>query len=680
VTSPLSPDDVAQRTFPTSFRGFEPGEVRGFLGQLAGQLREAEARAAELAEKLAAAEQRAAHPQLDVETLTTALGEETARILKSAQDAAHDIRTKAEENIAQLLRDAYEEASRVRAEAELVLARETEVAEAASSEIRAAAAAEAESAMGRARQEAERLLGEVESKARLIVEDAETLRAQVLGDLARRRRVAHAQVEQLRAGRERLLAAYRVVRSTLDEVTEELAKAEGEARQAAEDTARRLASETPPAGIDEDVLAEFDQAPAPAPAQAPEIEPVTASEREPVTASEPEPVTAPEPEIEPEAGPLAEDPPLPEEEAEAAAVELPPTRRLAGNPVAPPLGSPTEEWRMSSLRIIRRPKVEQLEPEPEPEPLAEDRPLPEEAAEPAPAASAVDELFARIRAEGAEAAKPEATKPEATKPEAAKPEATESEPKPAPLFPQIESPGTDSANKMESASKTESANKTDEDADEALLQRRDAALEEVEQRLARRLKRALQDDHNDVLDRLRVHRGPVSAPSLLPSAEVHPTPFREVAASLLAEAAAAGARFLDLEPSDAKLDDLVSGLADDVTGPLRRRLERSLDEGTDEEHALIVERVGAAYREAKGRRIEQLAGDYAVAAFSRGVLAAVDDGMPLRWIVDDDGEPCPDCDDNALAGATPCGEAYPTGQAHPPAHAGCRCLVVPAAH
>lgn len=636
MTSPLSPEDVAQRTFPTSFRGFDSGEVRAFLGRIAEQLREMEARTAELAEQLAAAEERAAHPQLDVDTITTALGDETARILKSAQDAAQDIRAKAEENIAQLLREAYEEASRVRADAELVLAKETEAAEASAAEIRASAETEASTSLGRAREEAERLLGEVEARARRMVEEAEASRERVLGDLARRRRVAHAQVEQLRAGRERLLDAYRLVRTTLDEVTDELVKAESEARQAAEDTARRLASEHEEA----DVLAAFE-------------------------------ATRPSPEPEPDV-PAAEEPPLPEEAAEAEpettaepdaeseVVELPPTRRLVGTPVAPPLSeAPTEEWRMSSLRIIRKPKVEEPEPE---HPAAEEAPLPEEPAvadvaepapdvderpeEPAAGPSAVDELFARIRAESPEPVEAEAVEAE-----------VEAEPQP------------DAAPEADVAP----------DADEALLQRRDTALEDVDSRLARRLKRALQDDQNDMLDRLRVHRGRVQPDVLLPGAEAHPTRFREVAASLLGEAAAAGARFLDAEPAETKLDDLVNGLADDVVNPLRRRLERSLEEGADEEHTLIVERIGAAYREAKGRRIEQLASDYAVAAFSRGTLAAAAEGASLRWIVDDGSEPCPDCDDNTLAGPTPCGATYPTGQAHPPAHAGCRCLVVPAA-
>ena len=47
----------------------------------------------------------------------------------------------------------------------------------------------------------------------------------------------------------------------------------------------------------------------------------------------------------------------------------------------------------------------------------------------------------------------------------------------------------------------------------------------------------------------------------------------------------------------------------------------------------------------------------------------------LEWVPADPGR-CPDCDDNALE-PTLKGKAFPTGQQHPPAHPGCRCLVVP---
>ena len=64
--------------------------------------------------------------------------------------------------------------------------------------------------------------------------------------------------------------------------------------------------------------------------------------------------------------------------------------------------------------------------------------------------------------------------------------------------------------------------------------------------------------------------------------------------------------------------------------------------------------------------------------FARAALGAVPEGTVMRWVVDDDVAECPDCDDNALAGPVPSGEAFPTGHPHPPAHAGCRCLLAPA--
>src|SRR5439155_23055495 len=90
---------------------------------------------------------------------------------------------------------------------------------------------------------AEAILQEARANGREMVTEAHALRERLLGDLARRRKLAHAQVEQLRAGRERLLDAYRIVRRTLDEVTDELQSAETEARAAAEAAGRRIAAE-----------------------------------------------------------------------------------------------------------------------------------------------------------------------------------------------------------------------------------------------------------------------------------------------------------------------------------------------------------------------------------------------------------------------------------------------------
>lgn len=622
----LSPDEVASRTFPTSFRGFDPGEVKIFLARVADQLRTVEAKAEELAQQVREATD--ARPALDVDALTSALGEETARIVRSAQEAAADIRAKAEENVAQLLREAYEEAGRIRAEAELVLARETETAEAAAAELRADAEAEAAGALGRARKEAERVLADVETRARAMIEEAQSGRARILGDLARRRKLAHTQVEQLRAGRERLLESYRMVRTTLDEVTDGLVRAEAEARAAAEAAARRVSDEP----VEGDPLDVEDDAAAPA------AEPDVEAEVAPEPTPEPEPekprlssvriIRRPKPEAEPEREPEPE--PEAGPEAEAASEPEPVPGFVAVEP------APTDE----AVRVFKP------EPEPVPEP-----PLPEEEAAPEP--SPVDDLFARIREE-AEPEVESAPEPEPAPEEAAEAEGApdaEAEPEEAPV----------------------------PDADETLLQRRDQVVDDIEQRLARRLKRALQDEQNDVLDRLRSHRGTPTSDAVLPSADEQFGRYRVVAVELLEEAAQAGARFVEADATPVPLDDLADSLAADLVSPLRRRLEHGLQEGAGEDTTLLVERIGAAYRETKGKRIEQLAADHVIAAFSRGTFHAVEEGTPMRWIVDDVGGPCPDCDDNALAGPTPRGEEYPTGRPHPPAHGGCRCLLAPAA-
>ncbi len=110
---------------------------------------------------------------------------------------------------------------------------------------------------------------------------------------------------------------------------------------------------------------------------------------------------------------------------------------------------------------------------------------------------------------------------------------------------------------------------------------------------------------------------------------------------------------------------------------LRQRLEDALTSKAGDEQSVLVESLGAAYREWKSQRIERVAGDVLAAAFARGTWYEAPEGTAMRWIVDDADGPCPDCDDDALAGNLPKGEAFPTGQPHPPAHSGCRCLSGP---
>jgi hypothetical protein len=220
--------------------------------------------------------------------------------------------------------------------------------------------------------------------------------------------------------------------------------------------------------------------------------------------------------------------------------------------------------------------------------------------------------------------------------------------------------------------------------DEVLLQHRDEAIGTIEGNLARRLKRVLQDEQNDLLDRLRNVRGKPLADAVLPARDVHATRFAEAGRPALDEAAKAGSAWATslrggdtptAEPSG--LDHLADDLAGALVDPLRRRLEEIFTEAGDDDPAVLGESLGAAYREWKTQRVEPTTADHVASAFARGAFSATPDDARLRWVVDDGEGSCPDCDDNALAGALPKGETYPTGQIHPPAHPGCRCLLVP---
>jgi len=221
--------------------------------------------------------------------------------------------------------------------------------------------------------------------------------------------------------------------------------------------------------------------------------------------------------------------------------------------------------------------------------------------------------------------------------------------------------------------------------DEGLLQRRDEIVGPIEASLTRRLKRALQDDQNDLLDRLRGLRSSQKAAAVvLSDREIQAARFRDVGRPFLSEALTAGAEFTaSLLPgvgTSANLGDLdraAEDLSEAIVDPLRRRLHSVLVAGQGDDPVVLAEAVGAAYREWKTKRVEVVAADHVAAAFAAAAYAATPSGVALRWLVDDPDGPCPDCDDNVLAGGQPKGEPFPTGQRHPPAHPGCRCLLVP---
>jgi hypothetical protein len=218
--------------------------------------------------------------------------------------------------------------------------------------------------------------------------------------------------------------------------------------------------------------------------------------------------------------------------------------------------------------------------------------------------------------------------------------------------------------------------------EDPLVRQRDEFLGPVQATLARRVKRALQDDQNRLLDRGRSAPGGWSEAHLgseddarAALAEAATDPLTEAGTQGVAFAAAHGRSGGAADPERAA--DSARRLAASVVSQLRRRLtgEEGVPAGASGDEA--ADRIGAAYREWRGERVERLVGDHAVEVFSAGVLSAGEG--PVRWVTAGGPAACADCDDNALGGAVAAGEEFPTGHRNPPAHTGCRCAVVPTA-
>ena len=206
--------------------------------------------------------------------------------------------------------------------------------------------------------------------------------------------------------------------------------------------------------------------------------------------------------------------------------------------------------------------------------------------------------------------------------------------------------------------------------DEEARARRDEQLDPLEAELTRSLKRILQDEQNDVLERIR-QADRAAGPRVLAALDHQTAAFTAAAGPVLLAAYRAGGAETDAATGSA----LGLALAEALSAPIRERLQRVVAGGEDDLEEL-AEAVRAAYRHTKLQEIEPVVRHHTTAAHALGAYAATAAGRLQRWVVDADA-PCPDCHDNTLAGPTPKGEPFPTGQNHPPAHPGCRCLLVP---
>lgn len=232
-SSRLSSGDVAKATFSPSRRGFDPREVRSYLEQVARELAAAERRIAELREHVADAERRAAHPVLDEDTLTEALGARSAAILKSAHEEAQHVVTAAQARGSELLGEAQDRAASVIVEAQARSAATVAEAEHTASAIETDARATAERLKDTARSNGDALVDRAREQGRAIVDEAQETRKKILSDLLVRRKTLHVQIEQLRAARDSLSSSVQSLRTTVEATLGELEGSDERAKQAA---------------------------------------------------------------------------------------------------------------------------------------------------------------------------------------------------------------------------------------------------------------------------------------------------------------------------------------------------------------------------------------------------------------------------------------------------------------
>ena len=802
---PLAPEEVAERTFPNAFRGFDPVAVRAFLGQVADDLRAAQAREAELRSALEAVEATGgavadadagsggaaalAAAREEAERVNAAAREEADSVLETARAEADRLVREAKERVTQLGNAATAESARViseaQANAQQLVRSKGDEAEAVAVKKIADAEREAAAIRVKAREDADAILEAAKERGREMVAEAQAARERLIADITKRKRAATGQLDQLRTGRDRLLESLRVVRRNLDEITTRLEATEGSSPPVAATPGDQAPTGEPaPPDRSSDVrraarasrvmLGELPAGRGNAPGEPPAVAEAGAAPSPPVNVRTVTTTTTPRtdapqadagPAVEPAAartgGPAGGEgvAPQPAEERRSSALRILRRRQPAVRPQTAAV--PTQVGRDSSGEGIRI--IGKAADEPEPSSTAAPAPPADEAsknppADVVPTAERVDAAAEVGAARVAQEDEPATTDADALLAEVVDVQSVEREVEsnadapvdidegaavsvtdatdaaavevapqveaqvqqvpevgddelPPPLLPEEVRPRIEDlfarirADREEATAKArrvlassdpaavaaeapdgeptgegESASAGASDADEHALQARDVVIEPVVAQLTKRLKRAIQDEQNATLDRLRTARPRPAAADILAGADLQPAPYRYTALPMLEQVARAAAAAAPFGAVAVGVDDLAQALADDLAGQIRLRVDRVLADASGEDLDLqsTSERVSAVYREWKTQRVERVAMHYLVTAWSRGTFVATPEGTPMRWIVDDDG-PCPDCDDNVLAGPTPRGQSFPTGQLHPPAHVGCRCLFVPAA-
>ncbi len=291
ISATRKPSSEITRVNFTTLRkgGLDPNEVRLHLEAAAREMGHLENRIRELQEQLTEAQRRAANPTFDEATLATALGQQSATILRSAHEEAGRVTAEAQERSAQVLAETQQRSATQLIEAqERATALITE-AENTTAQIDHDSRLAAERLIDSAKVNGEALIERAREQGRAIVEQSNEARRTVLNDLAIKRKALHLQIDQLRAARDSLGQFVSTLRQQVDDVLAGINSSDELARAAALEALR--AHPPTPEPTEEELLAgtplrevaSVSDVPPPAPA------PVDASkiDREPPTKPEP---------------------------------------------------------------------------------------------------------------------------------------------------------------------------------------------------------------------------------------------------------------------------------------------------------------------------------------------------------------------------------------------------------
>ena len=617
---PSSPAAVGSASFPTNRRGFDQGEVRDFLRMVAAELARLQERERFLENELRTLQTRGM-------SAPGRLDEETVTTLLG-EEAARVLST-ARDASTQIRERAEESATRLVKDAAEDAARIRESANIEASRIREDAAHDAEAEIEMAKQQ-----------GRDMVNEARAYREKVLSELSRRRDAARGQIEQLLHGRDRLLNAFERARLASEDVINGLTEAHDEPEFIVD-----LSPTTGPVPVinpEHPSVKPFDHE-----MVENEIAVVEVAVDDTVifdheTAVITEEIVAVEPTVIEEVVEAVVEVAHAESEVEETTAPIETTT----HPVHDSVSDVAEQTNVVSLfgRGRRHEDVPEV-------PVVEEH-HEVEVVTPRATKSGVDDIFAKLRAGSTTdvAAKASETEPVAAKSDSVVPEVAVAH-----------VVATDPARFAE----------------------RNEVLAPLVVAMARKLKRVLADEQNDVLQHLRLKRSSLEMDAFLGTIEEHAARYASAVVEETMAAAGAGAKSVKAAGGSSKrvtqkavATHVAASVAEGLVAGFREEARIAIGEA-EGDREILASLMRDVYRKWKMELIDQHVDDIAYSAYSKGGFLAMENTSRLGWMVDPDVPCCSECEDNSLAGAVAKGDAFPTGHQLPPAHPGCRCLVCP---